>query len=73
MAGLYENFEKRFADKFFSAGWIEVQTPTQEQKQEVVAKKDLKTLEAELAQINETIESISFNQLRLSNLAKLYE
>ena len=73
MAGLYEEFEQRFADKFFSAGWIEVQTPTVAEKQEVVARKDLTTLEAELAQINEAMENISFNQLRLSNLAKLYE
>lgn len=73
MAGLYEEFEQRFADKVFSAGWVEVQMPTQEQKQEVVVRKDLSVLEAELAQINEAMENISFNQLRLSNLAKLYE
>ena len=69
MSGLYEKFEKRFTDQWFSAGWIEVEAKPQ---QATVVKKDLAKLENELLQINEAIENIAQKQLRLENLSKLY-
>jgi len=71
MSNMYDDFEKRYADKWFSAGWVEVEVKPQQAMQAV--RKDIKTLEAELEEINEAIESIAQKQLRLSNLAKLYD
>lgn len=75
MSNLYDDFEKKYADRFFSAGWVEVELKVeakQPQRSEVFHK-DVKTLEAELSAINEQIENISLKQLRLSNLAKMYD
>ncbi len=69
MSSLYDDFEKRFTDKWFSAGWIEIEAKPKETE---VAHKDLTILQAELTELNERIENISQKQLRLSNLAKLY-
>ena len=69
MSNLYDDFEQRFTGNWFSADWVEVKT-MDEKKQ--VFHKDLTTLESELDMINETIENISQKQLRLANLAKLY-
>lgn len=70
MSNLYDDFEKKYADRFFSAGWVEVEVK-QPQKTEIFHK-DIATLEAELSAINEQIENISLKQLRLSNLSKMY-
>lgn len=70
MSGLYEDFEKRFTSGTFSAGWVEIEVKAP--KNETVHK-DLTILEAELQNINNTIEEISQKQLRLANLAKLYD
>jgi hypothetical protein len=67
MSSLYNNFEKRFTDKWFSAGWVDVEV-----KVPAADHKDLVILEAELNQISEKIETIAQNQLRLANLSKLY-
>jgi len=69
MSNLYDNFEKRFTNAPFSAGWVEfeIKSPKTE-----ILHKDLNTLEAELNELNERIENIAQKQLRLSNLAKLY-
>lgn len=70
MSSLYNDFEKRFTNAWFSASWndgVEVKP-----KQQVAARKDAKTLEIELNAIKEEIENIESKQLRLANLAKLY-
>ncbi len=70
MSDLYEDFEKRYTNAWFSVGWAEA-----EKKPVVksVSHKDLYTLEGELEQLKENIELITQKQLRLSNLAKLYQ
>lgn len=70
MSNLYDDFEKRFTNKWFSAGWSEVEAKPQETK---ILRKDLAMLQAELEQIQENIETITQKQLILANLAKLYE
>lgn len=70
MSNLYDDFEKRHINSWFSFSWIEVETKSQEVK---VTRKDLTTLQAELEQIEENIETVKQKQLRLANLAKLYE
>ena len=70
MPDLYNDFEKRFTNAWFSAGWGEIEVkPAVKQ----VSRKDVATLQAELAEIKENIESIAQKQLRLANLSKLYE
>lgn len=70
MSSLYDDFEKRFTNAWFSASWNdEVEAKP---KQQVAARKDAKTLEIELNAIKEEIENIELKQLRLANLAKLY-
>lgn len=69
MVNLYNEFEKRFTNSWFSAGWVEVEKKQEEQS---VTRKDLTTLEAELDDLKEKMESISLKKLQLSNLAKLY-
>lgn len=69
MSELYENFEKRFTNSWFNSGWIEVEVKPAENQ---IVHKDLSVLEAELEVINNQLESIEHNQLRLANLAKLY-
>lgn len=71
MSSLYNDFEKRYTDSWFSAGWVEVEAKSKPTQMEIYHK-DLTTLEAELNNINERIENISQKQLRLNNLAKLY-
>lgn len=70
MSNLYDDFEKRFTNEWFSAGWSEIGAKPQKEK---TSRKDLMTLQAELEQIQENIETIKQKQLRLANLAKLYE
>lgn len=70
MAGFYNEFEKRFTNNWFSANWSEVEVKSSANQS---SKKDLQTLQEELKQIEENIETISQKQLRLSNLAKLYQ
>lgn len=62
------DFQYKFKNSWFSAGWVEVEPETQKQ----VLHKDLETLQSELEEINQKIESIAQKQLRLANLAKLY-
>lgn len=69
MSELFNDFEKRHTDSWFAAGWVEVEVKPQKAQ---IAKKDLATLETELQKISEDIENISMKQLRLSNLAKMY-
>lgn len=70
MSSLYNDFEKRFTNAWFSASWND--EAEVKPKQEVVVRKDAKTLETELNTIKEEIENIELKQLRLANLAKLY-
>lgn len=70
MSNLYDDFEKRFNNAFFSTSWVEVEAKPQEVH---VSRKDLPTLQSELNQIQEHIETVAQKQLRLANLAKLYE
>jgi len=69
MSNLYDNFEKRFTGAWFSTGWVEVETKSVD---ETDNRKDVVKLQSELAQIEERLEDISLNKLRLSNLAKMY-
>lgn len=64
------DFQYKFKNAWFSSGWIEVEAQPQTANQ--ILHKDLATLQAELEEINQTIESIAQKQLRLANLAKLY-
>ena len=70
MSDLYNDFEKRFSGAWFSAGWVEVEPKPVEN---VDNKKNVAKLQAELEQIEERMQNISLNKLRLSNLAKMYE
>lgn len=70
MSNLYNDFEKRFTNEWFSSGWSEAEFKP---KAVVETRKDLTTLQTELEQIEEHIEVITQKQLRLANLAKLYE
>lgn len=69
MANLYENFENRFTNKWFASDWSDVETKLKN-KQDL--HKDLNTLQNELLELEEKMEGISQKQLRLANLAKLY-
>lgn len=74
MSSLYDNFEKRFTNAFFSANWSEFEVkPSKQQVATKASHKDALTLQEELNEIQEHIENISQKQLRLANLAKLYE
>lgn len=69
MSDLYDNFEKRFTNAWFSAGWAEIESkPAKKESMH----KDLAILQAELETINKELENIEQKQLRLANLAKLY-
>lgn len=70
MTDLYKDFEKRFTNAWFSAGWAEVENRPQEKE---ATRKDLATLEAELAELEENMDNIIQKQLRLSNLASFYQ
>lgn len=70
MSELYDDFEKRFTNKWFSSNWAEIEIKPKEEK---IFRKDLAALQAELEQIQEHIENIKQKQLRLANLAKFYE
>lgn len=70
MSNLYNDFEKRFTGNSFSANWVEVEVKPQAA---MIARKDLNTLQDELQKIQENIETIAQKQLRLANLAKMYE
>lgn len=76
MSNLYDDFEKRFTNAWFSANWADIEVQpgkTQVAAETKVSHKDALTLQEELNEIQEHIENISQKQLRLSNLAKLYE
>lgn len=64
------DFQYKFKNSWFSAGWVEVAAEKQTDSHSL--HKDLATLQAELEEINQTIENIAQKQLRLANLAKLY-
>jgi len=68
MTNLYNDFEKRFDNNWFSASWGEVEV----KPQQVNNRKDLTILETELNELKEEMENISLKQLRLANLAKMY-
>jgi len=60
---------------WFSAGWVEV-LPTQAvepTKETESSRKNLEDLQKELTALKSDVENISFKQLRLANLAKLYQ
>ena len=69
MSNLYNDFEKRFTNAWFSSDWGELEVKSSVNQ---VVRKDVATLQAELAVIKENIESIAQKQLRLANLSRLY-
>lgn len=69
MTNLYDDFEKRFTNEFFSSGWSEIEVKPQKAQN---FHKDLAVLETELSELNEKMDIIAQKQLMLSNLAKLY-
>lgn len=71
MSNLYDDFEKRFTNAWFSAGWNEIKIEAKPQEVHR-ARKDVATLESEISALKEEIENIELKQLRLANLAKLY-
>lgn len=73
MSNTYDDFEKRFTNSWFSAGWAEIEVPEAAAPTiETHVRKDLDTLKKELDIINADMEKITQKQLRLSNLSKLY-
>lgn len=73
MEDMYEEFEKRYTDKWFSAGWVEIEAQKHKSAKTVEYNhKDLATLENELEMLNDNMDEIVEKQLRLANLAKLY-
>lgn len=75
MSSLYQDFENRFSNQWFSAGWSEIEVkPTEEANIVAVSsKKDLVELQAELDGIQQHIEEIAQKKLRLENLSKFYQ
>lgn len=71
MASLYDDFEKRFTNAWFSAGWAEIEPKKAEPVKS--SHKDLSTLQNELDELKQDFENICQKQLRLENLAKLYK
>lgn len=74
MSNMYDDFEKRYTDKWFSAGWVEVNSLV-ENKQILhrnIEHKNIETLEDELEMINQTLDDVSMKQIRLANLARFY-
>jgi len=69
MSNLYDDFEKRHVGSWFAAGWVDVEVKKPFNQ---VFRKDLTTLQTELEEIQEHIEAVSQKQLRLANLANLY-
>lgn len=65
MSNLYDDFEKRFTDKWFSSGWAEVETKQQTSQR---VRKDLATLQAELDEIQECIENVAQKTIEISQL-----
>lgn len=70
MSDLYKDFEKRFTNAWFSAGWAEVGSKPNESE---VSRKNLVTLQDELDELQDRMENIAQKQLRLANLATFYE
>ena len=70
---LYEEFEKRYTNEFFSSNWVEIVPEKKEEVKSVAMRKDLATLEYELQTLKESIENIELKKLRLANLAKMYQ
>ncbi len=74
MPNMYDDFEKRFENAPFFAGWVEFEVkPAKSASVEKIAHKNLDMLSAELKSIEEQFEEISLKQLRLSNLAQFYQ
>ena len=71
MTNMYDDFEKRFTNAPFFAGWVEFEVKPQAPA--ISMHKDLETLQEELFLIKENIEKVTEKQLRLSNLAKFYQ
>lgn len=69
----YKDFEKRYTNEWFSAGWIEISPANKEEIKTMAIRKDVNTLENELEALQQNIENIELKQLRLTNLSKLYE
>jgi len=69
MSNLYDDFEKRHNNSWFSSGWVDVESKKPSNQ---VFKKDLAILQSELEEIQEHIETVSQKQLRLANLAQFY-
>jgi len=76
MSKFYDDFEKRFDNAWFSAGWADVEVRPKVASAASIAQetahKDLETLQCELEALGESIKNIASKQLRLSNLAKFY-
>lgn len=70
MSELFNDFEKRHTQSWFASGWVEVDVKPQVARP---ARKNLAELESELQKLSDDIENITQRQLRLSNLAKLYD
>jgi hypothetical protein len=69
MSSLYDDFEKRFKNAWFSAGWIDAETVLQKKQNN---HKSLEILQSELQELENNMENILQKKLHLENLAKLY-
>ena len=69
MSNLYDDFEKRFTNAWFSVGWADVEKKQQPQKN---MGKDLNVLQEELENIEKSIEDICQRQIELAKLAMQY-
>ncbi|HNW26509.1 MAG TPA: hypothetical protein PKI94_06955 [Candidatus Gastranaerophilaceae bacterium] len=74
MPNMYDDFEKRFENAPFFAGWVEFEVKPAKAAPIVKAEhKDIDALSAELKLIEEQLEEISLKELRLANLAQFYQ
>lgn len=74
MSNMYDDFEKRFTNAPFFAGWVEFEVkPSKDEPVNKIEHKNIETLTSELKFIEEQIEQVSLKQLRLSDLAKFYQ
>lgn len=72
MSDLYDDFEKRFSNAWFSCSWQDVNQASSQAKGEAEQKKSLEMLQNELENLQDDMEKICAKQLVLDNLSKLY-
>lgn len=73
MSDLYDDFEKRFKNAWFSVGWQETSDNQMKGEVQQQSRRTLASLQAELNDLQDDMEKICAKQLMLENLSKLYK